>query len=111
MRDGQVKIKSSRLLDEFKTFVYKPESDKPEHADGYHDDLIFAFAIGLYIRDTEFDNVFQSKAFFKAMLDSISYRSSAGSLPVNETSGAQLKGAVQKTDSDTSWLFGPITTG
>ena len=111
MRDGQVKIKSSRLLDEFKTFVYKPESDKPEHADGYHDDLIFAFAIGLFIRDTEFDNVFQSKAFFKAMLDSISYRSSAGSLPVNETSGAQLKGAVQKTDSDTSWLFGPITTG
>ena len=105
MRDSEVKINSKRLLTEFRTFINKGE--KPEHADGYHDDLIFAFAIGLFMRDTEFDNVFKSKEFYKAMLDSISYNASSGTgRPVNIEK--DVKKNIQGPDSDINWLFGPI---
>jgi len=108
MRESEVKIKSRRLLSEFRTFINK--GDKPEHADGYNDDLIFAFAIALFMRDTEFDNVFKSKEFFKAMLDSISYHSSTGSgIPTNtQKNDGQIKRDIQTPDSDINWLFGPI---
>ena len=42
MRDMEIKIFSNRLLTEFETFIYNGE--KIEHAPGFHDDLIFAFA-------------------------------------------------------------------
>ncbi len=110
MREMQIKIHSKRLLTEFRTFINK--GDKPEHADGYNDDLIFAFAIALFMRDTEFDNVFKSKEFFKAMLNSISYQSSNGTskgLPVNtENNDGITRTNVQSPDSDLGWLFGPV---
>ena len=105
MRDSEVKINSKRLLTEFRTFINKGE--KPEHADGYHDDLIFAFAIGLFMRDTEFDNVFKSKEFYKAMLDSISYHSSNGvGRPANVQN--EVKKDSQGPDNGLNWLLGPI---
>jgi len=104
MRETQVKINSRRLLTEFRTFIHK--GDRPEHADGYNDDLIFAFAIALFMRDTEFDNVFRSKEFFKAMLDSISYSSNNSGLPTNTEK--EVKKDVQNPN-DLGWLFGPIS--
>ncbi len=108
MREMQVKIYSKRLLSEFRTFINK--GDKPEHADGYNDDLIFAFAIALFMRDTEFDNVFKSKEFFKAMLDSISYHSSNNAnFPSNtQKNDGLINRDVQSPDSDLGWLYGPI---
>ena len=107
MREMQIKINSRRLLAEFRTFINK--GDKPEHAPGYNDDLIFAFAIGLFMRDTEFDNVFKSKEFFKAMLDSISYQSSTNkSIPTNTQSNTELRRDTQAPNSDLNWLYGPI---
>jgi len=108
MRETQVKINSKRLLSEFRTFINK--GDKPEHADGYHDDLIFAFAIALFMRDTEFDNVFKSKEFFKAMLDSISFQSNSRGIPTN-TQKEDGQRNIQTPDSDLSWLYGPISKG
>lgn len=127
MRDGQVKINSHRLLDEFKTFIIN--GDKTEHAKGYHDDLIFAFGIGLYIRDTEFENVFMSKSFYKAMLDGITKQTTTvdSRIRLNQTT-ADLDNKIknQKIMSpyinrpadwqngnnadidDISWLYGPI---
>lgn len=125
MRDGQIKINSTRLLDEFKTFVYN--GDKPEHAQGYHDDLIFAFAIALFMRDTEFENVFNSKAFYKAMIDGISRRNTniKEKLPPIENSDANNANRIKKQqfldpftgkpmgkydsdDDDLTWLYGDI---
>ncbi len=95
-------------MSEFRTFINK--GDKPEHADGYNDDLIFAFAIALFMRDTEFDNVFKSKEFFKAMLDSISYHSSNNAnFPSNtQKNDGLINRDVQSPDSDLGWLYGPI---
>jgi len=106
----QVKIHSKRLLNEFKTFIFN--GNRVEHANGYHDDLIFAFGIGLLMRDTEYENVFKSKEYYKAMLDSISYVS--GGINYNSlsnTDGAQRN--IQKTekgDDDLSWLLAPTSS-
>ena len=105
MREGEVKINSKRLLNEFKTFIFS--GDKAEHAPSYHDDLIFAFAIALFMRNTEFNNIFQSQDFFKAMLDGISHSTNNR----NIVTGEKIEKVNEKNtkDDDLGWLYGPIT--
>jgi len=43
-------IKSKRLYNEFTVFIWK--SGKPQSMSGYNDDLVIAYGIGLWIRDT-----------------------------------------------------------
>jgi len=62
------------------------------------------------MRDTEFDNVFKSKEFFKAMLDSISFQSNSRGIPTN-TQKEDGQRNIQTPDSDLSWLYGPISKG
>lgn len=105
MRDMQIKINSPRLLIEFETFIYN--GDKIEHAPGFNDDLIFAFAIALLIRDTEFENVFFSKQRTMDMLDMIGRSKN----DVSELSlDGKNKDSWEDDDdfNDTSWLYGPI---
>lgn len=105
MNSKQIKINSSRLLEEFKTFVYT--GGKAQHADGYHDDLIIAFGIGLLIRDTEIENVFWSKNSTKALLNNIHV--SSKSFSSGELTQGQKKPYEDDDDlNDTSWLFAPV---
>ena len=50
VRDRSVTIKSKRLVEEMRVFIWK--NGKAQSQDGYNDDLIMAFAIGMYVRDT-----------------------------------------------------------
>lgn len=50
MREKSVTFHSQRLVDELMTFVWN--NGKPEAAEGFNDDLIMAFCIALWIRDT-----------------------------------------------------------
>ena len=43
-------VRSSRLIDELFVFVWK--GSRPEAQSGYNDDLVMAFSIAMYIRDT-----------------------------------------------------------
>lgn len=116
MRSGEIKINSTRLLDEFKTFVF--DGDKAQHSRGYHDDLIIALGIALFMRETEFDNVFRSREFYKAMLDSISSSRSDNKFKLDDVVQAErAKDAANKLTQpregggdgeDISWLYGPI---
>ena len=49
-REKSVKIYSKRLLDELWTFIY--HNNKAEAMNGYNDDLVLSFCIGLWVRDT-----------------------------------------------------------
>jgi len=69
MREGGVIINSPRLISEMKTFIMN--GDRPEAEPGFNDDLIFAYGIALYIRDTEYNNVSATNNMHKAMLDAI----------------------------------------
>ncbi len=73
LREGTLKIYSNRLMSEFKTFVQKGE--RPEAEKGKNDDLIFALAIALFVRDTEYETASMSKEMYKGMLDAISFSS------------------------------------
>tara|TARA_R110000796_G_scaffold11198_5_gene37386 strand:+ start:10731 stop:12524 length:1794 start_codon:yes stop_codon:yes gene_type:complete len=66
VRTNSVKIRSVRLIDEMRTFIYV--NGRADHQDGAHDDLIMALAYCLYIAETEFKKLKESKAKAKAML-------------------------------------------
>jgi hypothetical protein len=105
MRDMQIKINSNRLLTEFETFIYNGE--KIEHAPGFNDDLIFAFAIALLIRDTEFESVFWNKKKTMEMLEMITH--SSQNLETLNLEGKEKKSWDEDDDfNDTSWLLAPI---
>jgi len=50
VRERSVTIKSQRLLKEMRVFVWK--NGKAQAQTNYNDDLVMAFATGLYVRDT-----------------------------------------------------------
>jgi hypothetical protein len=43
-------IKSRRLLEEFRVFIWK--NNKQQAMNGYNDDLVMSFAMGMYLRET-----------------------------------------------------------
>lgn len=49
-REKEVTVRSSRLIDELFTFIW--HGQRAEAMRGYNDDLVMAFAIGLWVRDT-----------------------------------------------------------
>tara|TARA_R110001592_G_scaffold1442_3_gene8639 strand:- start:1109 stop:2695 length:1587 start_codon:yes stop_codon:yes gene_type:complete len=50
IRNKLITVYSSRLVDEFKTFIWN--NNKAEAMRSYHDDLVMALAIGCWVRDT-----------------------------------------------------------
>ena len=49
-REKSVVIRSNRLIDELFTFIFM--NGRAEAMKGYNDDLVMAFCIGLWVRDT-----------------------------------------------------------
>ena len=50
MLDTSFTIRSSRMIAELETFIWK--NGRPEALSGYNDDLVLALCIGLWVRDT-----------------------------------------------------------
>jgi hypothetical protein len=72
--DRSVTIRSKRLLEEMKVFIWK--NGRPEAQGGYNDDLVMSFGIGMFLRDT-------SLKFQQQNLDSA--RAALGSIKSNKT--------------------------
>lgn len=70
IRNEQITIRSIRLLNELKTFIYK-ESGKAEAAKGYNDDLVMALAIACWIKETALIQNVRDIAYTKALLGAI----------------------------------------
>jgi hypothetical protein len=68
--DHSVIIRSKRLLEEMKVFVWK--NGRAEAQSGYNDDLVMSFSIGMYIRDTALKNKAQGIELTKAAISNIS---------------------------------------
>ena len=49
-REKSIVVRSTRLIDELFTFIF--HNGRAEAMRGYNDDLVMAFAIGLWVRDT-----------------------------------------------------------
>ena len=68
IRTNAIKIRSSRLTSEMKTFVYK--NGRPDHMDGYHDDLLMSLAMSLWVMEHSFKKLERLEKQNKAILSS-----------------------------------------
>jgi hypothetical protein len=68
--DRSVTIRSKRLLEEMKVFVWK--NGRPEAQTGYNDDLVMPFGIAMYLRDTSLKFQQQSHDLTRATLNNFS---------------------------------------
>jgi hypothetical protein len=69
IRNKLIKVYSSRLFNEMKTFVWN--NGKPEAMRGYNDDLIMACSIGCWVRDTALIENQRNLEYKKAFIDSM----------------------------------------
>lgn len=68
LRENTIKVKSRRLVSEMKTFIYK--NGRPDHMDGYHDDLLMGLGMALWVLEYSFKNLEKANAQNKAILNS-----------------------------------------
>ena len=120
IRSNGIKIRSRRTTSEMKTFVYK--NGKPDHMDGYHDDLLMAFAMPLWVLEHSFKKLQKMEKQSKAMLGSWSVGGSAqnndnyntGFVPANKRNkkalnkpkfSPEVSKNMQDPNGDYLWLF------
>jgi hypothetical protein len=113
-REKLVKINSSRLIDELFVYIYK--NSKTQAMDGYNDDLVMAFSIALWVRDTALRLQTDRDKQQWAMMDSILENN--GNQPSDDSAGFQKgkKGMPKsnpyemdigkKDKEDLTWLLG-----
>lgn len=70
IRNNKIRINSSRLLDEIRTFIWK--NGKPEAMHGCNDDLCISAAIGLFIIEVVLKSIVASKQLLEISLREIS---------------------------------------
>jgi hypothetical protein len=68
IRQNLIKIRSTRITSEMKTFVYR--DGRPDHMKGHHDDLLMALGMALWVLEHSFKNLEKVKNQTKAMLNS-----------------------------------------
>jgi hypothetical protein len=68
IRTNGVKIRSVRMTSEMKTFIYK--NGRPDHQDGFHDDLLMALGMCLWVLEHSFKNLEKLEKQNKAILSS-----------------------------------------
>jgi hypothetical protein len=93
IRTNAIVIRSRRLTSEMKTFVFK--NGRADHKDGYHDDLLMALGYALWVAETSFKKLKESREKTKAMLGGW-LMSNAGDRTPNE--GYQGNNFVSRKD-------------
>ncbi len=68
IRTNRIKIRSERTISEMTTFIFR--NGRPDHMVGYHDDLLWALGMGLYVANTTFKEIEKNKNKSAAMIDS-----------------------------------------
>jgi len=105
----QVKIRSLRLLEELRVFIWK--NSKPQAMQGYNDDLVMSFAISMYMRDSSIRFRRTAESLTYATLDGMK---KMGESPVYNTNNFINNNPYQmeittvngNTIEDLNWLLG-----
>jgi hypothetical protein len=103
--DRSVTIRSKRLLEEMKVFVWK--NGRPEAQSGYNDDLIMSFGIGMFLRDTSLKFQQQSHDMTRATLGNIGKSTYVGGYNVISNNKVQNPYSIKTNggQEDISWLL------
>jgi hypothetical protein len=100
--DRSVTIHSKRLLEEMKVFIWK--NGRPEAQSGYNDDLVMAFGMAMFLRDTSLKFQQYSHDMTRATLGNISKTNYIGGYSSNQVQNPYSI----KTDhgqEDITWLL------
>jgi hypothetical protein len=109
IRNGLIKIYSSRVLAEMKTFVWN--NGRAESMRSYNDDLIMALAVGCWVRDTALAANQRDSDYAKAFVGAITKSSNALDTRIKGmigTSKLQLNDAANQHQNNINnfpWLF------
>jgi hypothetical protein len=107
IHEKSVVIRSKRLLEELRTFIWK--NGKAQALYGYNDDLTMAFGISMFLRDTALHFRQQGVDMVRATLGSI--HSTNYGAPVIYSGNSQVKNPYEMDNpyggkEDISWLLG-----
>lgn len=116
IRTNTIKIKSKRLINEMKTFIYR--NGRPDHMDGYSDDCLISLGMALWILESSFKKLEKLEKQNKAILNSWVGGSNINT-PLITTYDANNRTRTQKINQNHSayrnvqdptgqylWLFG-----
>lgn len=101
LREQSVIIRSKRLTSELYTYIYN--GSRTEAMTGYNDDLVMAYAIGLWVRDTAIRLKQEGIEMQKASLAAIN-KVNPVMMP-NEPKNNPWKLKVGKQEEDITWLI------
>ena len=101
--DHSVTIQSKRLLEEMKVFVWK--NGRPEAQTGYHDDLVMAFGIAMFLRDTSLKFQQHSHDMTRATLGNMSKSTYVGAYSATGTKNPYEIDNPYGGKEDISWLL------
>ncbi len=107
LHEKSVTIRSKRLLEEFRTFIWK--HGKAQALSGYNDDLTMAFGISMFLRDTALHFRQQGVDMARAALGGI--HSTNYQAPTIYSGNSQVKNPYEMENprggkEDISWLLG-----
>jgi len=107
VRDKGVTFRSIRLLEEMKVFIWR--NGRAEAQTGYNDDLVMAFSIGCYLRETAFKLRQQGMDMAKSMLNNINNTTTKYSGGYSSDSALKnpykIDNPYSNGEEDISWLL------
>jgi hypothetical protein len=95
VRTNLVKIKSKRVINEMKTFIYK--NGRPDHMDGYNDDCLISLGMALWILESSFKKLKKLESQTKAILSAWQVGSANKSTEETYNTGFVAKNQRKKT--------------
>ena len=101
--DRSVTIQSKRLLEEMKVFVWK--NGRPEAQTGYNDDLVMAFGVAMFLRDTSLKFQQHSHDMTRAALGNMGKSSYTGGYSGNMTKNPYQIENPYGGKEDITWLL------
>ena len=103
IRNKLIKVYSSRIINEMKTFIWK--NGKPQAMKGYNDDLIMALAITCWVRDTALQANARDLNYQKAFVDAIVTTKTTMNTRIVGQQGYKKDNAFDKQMTDAEKLY------
>jgi hypothetical protein len=106
VRGRRVTFQSSRLLEEMKVFLWR--NGRAEAQSGYNDDLIMAFSIACFLRESTFKMKETGKEMSKSLLNNINTNSNpySGGYSSNDIQNPyKINNPYSGNEDDISWLL------
>lgn len=91
VRNNEIKIRSSRIINELNTWIFKENTGKMDHQAGSWDDLICAMAMALFVMQFSLNKIRAAQNKDKAILNAYMMAGSANMLNKSKSDGKLMR--------------------